>query len=340
MINIAVVGAGRMAVVRSLAFLAVSSNCRISIVAAKHLDRAQALADRLGCSRYTDDYHEILYENPDAVLIETPHLIQDHVTCWALESGLHVMIGGCLATRSHVGLKIIRLATEHSLIVETGYESRYKDVWHIAESEIRSGKIGRVIAVRGTALFNADPDSWYYAETQSGGMIPTHLTYAFLNPIRTILGIPISVHGFANSKRTTGVNKVLHETCVVNLLFEDNVIGTLTGGYVKPLALEAWDVLFIGTDGYLEVKPGDLEPGSLIMQTASGETVSRSFSVNHAFVRQAQAFLDAISTGSGNVLNPPEDSLLDLIVAEAVVESIQSGTIVRPQPPIILPYDH
>ena len=38
------------------------------------------------------------------------------------------------------------------------------------------------------ALWNPDPDEWYYDQEASGGMPLTHMSYCYLNAVRWILG--------------------------------------------------------------------------------------------------------------------------------------------------------
>lgn len=328
MIKIAVVGAGRMARVRTNAFLASSKKCAICCVASKRIENAQALAREIGCHRFTDDYREILADRPDAVLIEVPHAAQDKSAPWALKSRLNVLIGGCLATNVTVGLQITRLADRNRLVIETGYEARYKQVWNVAKRYLKSGRVGEIIAVRSVALFNADPISWYYDEQQSGGMILTHMTYAFINPIRWIIGEPLKVSAFSNSRCERALDKVKHETCTANFLFKNDIIGNMTAGYVKPPGLDAWNILFLGARGSLEIRPGDLEPGSLTLYTKEGSVVSRSFATNNAFTRQAEAFLGSIAN-EDHGLNNAWDSLIDVRIAETVAESANRQATLR-----------
>jgi len=321
--KIAVIGAGHMARVRAKAFLSASESCEICCVASRHFRNTRKFAKEFNCTQYVDNYKEVLRFRPDILLIEVPHYVQDEISLWALESGLHTLIGGCLATNVSTGLKIAELADKHNLIVEAGYEARYKEAWRYAKKYLLNGKIGEIVAIRSIALYDADPHSWYYDENNSGGMILTHMTYAFINPIRWIFGRPIHISAFSNQKREISKNKVNHETCTANLLFNKKIICNMTAGYVKPKQLEAWKVSFIGLDGGMELKPGDMDPGSITIFSNHTHILTHNFSDKRdAFVEQARVFLSALADRNKNLcLNQPQESVIDVQISEIIAKS-------------------
>lgn len=332
MIKIAVIGTGKMANVRTRTFLSSPEECEICCVASKHIQNARVFAKGFGCQQYTDNYQELLRFKPDAVLIEVPHSIQDEIALWALKSGLHTLIGGCLATNIAMGIKIARLADEKDLIVETGYEARYKDVWCFAKEYLNNGKIGEIIATRSIALYDADPNSWYYNEKQSGGMVLTHMTYAFINPVRWIFGAPLFISAFSNNIREKGMGKVKHETCTANFLFKDDIVCNMTASYVKPKQLDAWKINFLGSDGSIDIFPGDMNPGSLTIYSDEQVTLTQNFSgQNNAFEKQAKVFLSAIG-GNNQCLNQAWDSILDIQISEAIVKAAENKTTLEFNP--------
>jgi predicted dehydrogenase len=199
-IRLAIIGAGFMARRRARAFLATQS-VELCGVASAHQSSAEVFGTELGIKHCFDDYRHLLKLKPDAVLVEVPHGIQDEVVTWALECGLHVFIGGPLSLTSEGGREIQKIAKERRLIVEAGFEARYKAVWEKARNMIHQGDIGAIVTVRSIALWDAKPESWYYQQSLSGGMPLTHLTYAFLNPIRWLLGEPLYISAFANQIR-------------------------------------------------------------------------------------------------------------------------------------------
>jgi predicted dehydrogenase len=312
-IRLGVIGAGTMAERRARAFM---DTRRVTIcgIASRRLDRAQRLGSILGCEACFDDVESLRATHPDAVLIEVPHRVQDALTFWALDAGLNVLIGGCLATSTEAGERIRELAQRKALVVEAGYEARYKAVWEAARRLVLAGDLGVPVAIRSIALFSANPSSWYYNERESGGMPLTHMTYTFINPARWIFGEPEVVSAFANRLVETSDDRVAEETCTANLLFRHALIGNMTAGYVSAGGTW-WSFMVVGSEGVLDVNPGDMDRGEYYLHRGKRTEYRRFDDTPDPFVRQAHAFLD------GACLNTPEHTLGDLRVAEAIVRS-------------------
>lgn len=326
-IRLAVVGAGFMARRRARAFLA-TGRVQICGVAARHLASAQRFAAEIGAGASCAGFRDLREQGPEAVLVEVPHAAQDEIVTWALGEGLHVLLGGPLSATLAGGEAIGRSAEERGLIVECGYEARYKAVWETARERIVQGELGRPVAVRAVALWPGKPESWYYDQRQSGGMPLTHMTYAFLNPLRWLFGDPTHVSAFANRKRHTDRDKVIEETCVANLLFPDDVLGTLLAGYVDPGAGDAWSVTVLGTEGALEIHPTEMDNGRWTLTRGTEKTTCDFADSQDAFEVQANAFLDSLG-GPNRCRNRPADCLADLRLAEAISEAARERRTVE-----------
>jgi myo-inositol 2-dehydrogenase / D-chiro-inositol 1-dehydrogenase len=332
-IDIAVVGAGPMARRRVRALLG-TGNAHITGVAAAHLTSASAFATELGVEHYVDDYRRLSEDDPEAVLVEVPHAVQDEVVAWALGAGLHVLVGGPLSRTSTGGLAILRAARERRLVVEAGYEARYKRCWERARELIATGALGDVVVVRAIALWDAPPDSWYYRQSLSGGMPLTHMTYAFLNPLRWLLGEPTHVSALANRVRRRGPDDVTEETCVANLAFGDGPIGSLTAGYVRSGGEESWSVSIVGTEATLDLHPTEMNNGRLRLTTSLADVMEDFSTAPDAFALQAEAFLATLA-GEDRCRNTPADTLGDLVLAETIVTSARDlRTVACPAPAV------
>lgn len=315
--RIAIAGAGNMARARGRAFL--DSGAQICSVAARHEASARACAAELNCSCYYDDYRRLAENGPDAILIETPHKIQDEIALWALDAGFDVLIGGCLASGLEQGQQIVDRAQQRGQIVEAGYQRRYHPVWEESRRLVRGGSLGDPIMAISMALWNADPEQWYYDQEASGGMPLTHLSYCYMNAIRWILGSPQTVTAMANRKAQTGEGKVLEESCSASIGFANGAIAAATASYAGPAAMLDADTRFVCTRGGLQITEDTL---TVFRQDGKEE---RSFkNTPSPFVRQAGAFLAALDSRT-LVHNPPVDAMLDIGIAAALSRSVRSG---------------
>lgn len=335
MIRIAVAGAGNMAHIRTCALLN-TNNVELCGVAARHLESAKKFADNFHISFATTDYRELIKQKPDAILIELPHKIQDEVVLWSLNNKLHTLIGGCLATTSQVGKQIATLADQKKLVVECGYEARYKPCLRYVKEQLDTKFIGAPCLIEAIALWDAPRDSWYRKQDESGGMPVTHMTYAFLNPLRWFFGEPLRLSAMANRVKQINLDSVNEETCLVNLQFPDDLLVSLTAGYVTAPMTQHWKLEIFGSEGMLEIHPGDLDSGYVRHHTKEHEIVTHSFSDSeNAFDIQAKVFIDSISAAENNAdktsskcLNLAQDSIKDIELAEAIVHSTKSYKVI------------
>lgn len=321
--RIAVIGAGTMARVRTKAFLA-TNKATICGVASRTLSSAQELGGELGCAECFSDYQRLAETSPDAVLVELPHSAQDRAVLWALDQGLHVLIGGCLASSSIAAEQIRAIAAGKRLVVEAGYEARYSAVWEATKQRVADGSLGKIAVVRGTALWDGDPESWYCQQGVSGGMPLSHMTYCFINPVRWILGDPLCVSAFSNRIKHTAAGMIDEETCVANFQFGDSVICNMTASFIKPGDVPGWSVLFLGTEGAVEISP----LSNVVTIYRDGRTATEDFSsARDAFEVQAEVFLAAMD-GQEGCRNTPGETVGDIRTAEAIVASSRQKTTI------------
>jgi len=132
--RLAVIGAGRMAG-RRLEALMATGDVVLCGVAARTRVSALALSDRFGGAPAFDDYRALAATDPQVVLIETPHQVQDAAARFAVDRSWHLLLGGPLAMTVQAGRKLARAAARRGLVVEAGFEARYKPVWATARAE-------------------------------------------------------------------------------------------------------------------------------------------------------------------------------------------------------------
>ena len=166
--RIAIVGAGNMARARGRAFLD-TGRAEICGVAARRAQRAESCAAELGCDVFCDDFRRLGEARPDAILIEVPHRVQDEVSIWALDAGYDLLVGGCLASSVENGRQIAEMAARNSRIVEAGFQRRYDPAWEEIQRLVAGGELGAPVMAVTTALWNPDPDEWYYDQEDEWG---------------------------------------------------------------------------------------------------------------------------------------------------------------------------
>lgn len=316
--RIAIAGAGGMARARGQALME-TGRTEICALASRRLQSARACAAELGCDVYLDQYQRLADSDPDAILIEVPHRVQDEIALWALEAGFDVFIGGGLASSVEQGERIAAAAARSGRIVEAGYQGRYNAVWEETRRLVQSDELGEPVMAVTMAFWRGDPASWYFDQKESGGMPLTHLSYCHSNAVRWILGTPVSVSAMANQKVVTAPERVDEESCGVLVGFESGAFASATVSYVRPEGMPDAHPRFVCAYG-----------GILVDQAQNTITVSRGDQVEQiaiaaepsALVHQAACFLEALDTREPG-RNPPQEALVDLRIAAAVSLSAQ-----------------
>jgi predicted dehydrogenase len=322
-LRLGMIGAGRMAR-RRLAAMLQTRRVMLCGVAARHADSARRMADEFGGAPAVTDYRELAATRPAAVLLEVPHNVQDAAALWVVEQGWHLLLGGPLATTSAAAAALEAAAQARGVIVEAGFEARYKPVWECARALIEAGRIGRITAGSGVALWPADPSSWYYDEELSGGMPLTHMTYCFLNPLRWLLGEPRVAGALANRLVHTSPRHVREESCVALLDFPGDVPVSLTASYLRAAVHQSWNVRLSGTRAVLEIEPDEAGPGRLrVLEGDASEELVFAASAD-GFDRQAAAFLETIAGGDA-CRNRPRDCRGDIAAVEAIRRLTSAG---------------
>lgn len=330
--RIAIAGAGRMARARGRALLA-TGQAEICAVAARHAETARACAAELGCRRCYADYCRLAEADPDVLLIEVPHRVQDQIALWGLEAGLDLLIGGSLASCSASGARIAALAASSGRIVEAGYQRRYDPAWEEMRRLIRSGELGEPIMAVSAALWNPEPHSWYYDQEASGGMPLTHLSYCYLNATRWILGEPVAVSAMANRKVHKAPGQVAEESCAVCIEFAGGAFASATASYAGPAGMGSPEPFFLCAAAGIQVEPETAGRASFTLFPRQGGSEVRSFQSDPpALVRQARAFLQALESRRAG-RNPPDDALVDVQIAEAIsLAARQRQVVLLPAP--------
>lgn len=312
--KLAVAGSGQMAGIRAEAFAKVPG-VEFMGVASRSLDHAQALATKLG-GVGASSYEELLAWRPDALLVELPHKVQDEVVHAALKADTHVLIGGPLAMTGSTARQVVADSSARGLVVEAGYEARYKKIWHTTRELLPA--IGPLVSIRAVAQVQLEPSSWYYSEQLSGGLAITHLSYCFINPLRWLLGSPEVLAARATRKSQTSPDTIRQETCAVLMEFPGNTPCTLVGGYVLPAGPQAWELDLVGVTGRIILRPGgNADPGSLTLFRPGESKQTYVPSDNASFEAQAASFVAAVR-GEGSVLNPAADAVLDVELCDII----------------------
>lgn len=159
MVNVGVIGCGKIAQVRHLPEYAANPNVRIVGLFDRSHDRAQQLAVQYGAKAY--DTAEELLADPDidAVSICVANAAHAEYTIAALQAGKHVLCEKPMATTIEDCERMVAVAREQGKKLMIGQNQRLAAAHVKARELVEQGAIGRVIAFR-TTFGHGGPETW------------------------------------------------------------------------------------------------------------------------------------------------------------------------------------
>jgi predicted dehydrogenase len=134
-------------------------------------EKLQRQAGELGCKGFID-YHDLLAEKPQVVLISLPHSLHARVTLEALKAGCHVLVEKPMAISVQECREMLETAEKlHRHLVVTESAS-FTPGAMLTGRKFKAGNLGRFFT--GSILnerfyFHSDRPAWFLDPTTSGG---------------------------------------------------------------------------------------------------------------------------------------------------------------------------
>ncbi|WAJ29152.1 Gfo/Idh/MocA family protein [Antarcticirhabdus aurantiaca] len=210
-LGVGLIGTGFMGKTHGLAFnLAARAfdlpmRVELAALADIRLDAARAAADRLGFSRATDDWRDLLTDpSVQVIAITTPNALHKEMALAAIAAGRHVYCEKPLAPTLADCREMTDAAERAGLVTQVGFNYLRNPLIALAKDIIDSGEIGEIRSVRAIHAedFMADatiPWSWRLDPAGGGGAIAdigSHIVAALrhlVGPVRRVLG-QLSTH--------------------------------------------------------------------------------------------------------------------------------------------------
>ena len=128
---------------------------------------ADDLCRRFG-GKFFDDYHKLLEEDLDAVIVCSANADhKEHVTA-AAEAGKAVLCEKPIATTVEDGQEMIEACEKAGVKFGIAFPCRYIPAVRRAKEAVESGQIGRIIGIKGTN-HGSMPGGWFTQKEKSGG---------------------------------------------------------------------------------------------------------------------------------------------------------------------------
>jgi predicted dehydrogenase len=339
-LRIAVAGAGAIGR-RHIALVAQHERCELAGV----VDPAPGVADaakEFGVALYASLAELFAYERPDGVIVATPNSLHVEHGLACVAAGVPALIEKPLADSVETARRLCEAAERAGVRLLTGHHRQHSAIMTQAVDIMRSGRLGRLVAIVGTALF-CKPDSYFDAapwrRQPGGGPILINMIHEIGN-LRALCGEIAEVQAFgSNAVRGFSVE----DTAAVNLRFANGALGTFMLSDTAASA-RSWEqtsqedkvypaypdedcYVVAGTDGSLEIP-------TMRLRTYAG-TAERSWHRPFAsetlalervdpLQRQLENFC-AVIRGEAEPVVTARDGLQNLRVIEAIRRAVAGG---------------
>lgn len=159
MLNIGIIGCGKIAQVRHIPEYDVNKNCRLVGFYDRSLSRAEEMVQKYGGVAY-GSYQELLEnEEIDAVSVCVPNHLHAEITIAALHSGKHVLCEKPMATTISDCEAMVMAAEKAGKKLLIGHNQRLTPAHKKAKKLIEEGLIGDIITFK-TTFGHSGPETW------------------------------------------------------------------------------------------------------------------------------------------------------------------------------------
>ena len=333
MINVGIIGAGRIGQVHARSILTGVPEARILAIADPYMKPAVAeWAKSVGIEGVYTDHRKILDdERIDAVLICASTTLHAQLSLEAIAAGKHIFCEKPI-DQSVAKIEEVKAALEASpkkLVYQVGFNRRYDHNYRAMRKAVQEGKIGEVQFVRVSSRDPEPPPAEYVS--LSGGMFMDMMIHD-LDMVRYLSGqeiVEVYAQGACLIDPAIGEAGDV-DTVAINLKLANGALATIDGSRKAVYGYDQRGEVF-GSKGCI-VNANDSE-SNVVISTVDGVTgekplwffLERYMGSYQAEVRE---FIDCILNNQDPVVGI-EDGLVSIKLALACAKSMKENRPVR-----------
>jgi predicted dehydrogenase len=344
-VGIAVAGAGLIGL-RHIEEIRKSGSAALAAVV-DVAPKAASIARDAGVPLYGSLAELFAAGRPDGIILATPNQLHVEQALACIAADVPVLIEKPVASTLADGVRLWQAADKAGARVLVGHHRRHSPILRKAVEIVRSGVLGTLVGVMGSAVFyKPDAEGYYdganaWRRAPGGGPILLNMIHEVGN-LRAMVGEIVAVQAFT-SNATRGFE--VEDTVAISLRFANGALGSFllsdTGASPKSWeqtsqenkAYPAYDedaYTLVGTLGSLGVPTmrlryyeNEAERSWFKPFTTRAETIERT----DPLARQIEHFA-AVIRGEAEPLVTCRDGLANLRVTEAIAEAARTGRIV------------
>jgi predicted dehydrogenase len=285
-------------------------------------------------------------QRPDGVILATPNRLHVAQALECIAAGVAALVEKPVADSVEEGVRLCDAAERAHAKILVGHHRVHSPLLATARAIVQSGKLGRLVAVTGSAMFYK-PDGYFdeapWRRQPGGGPILINLIHEIGN-LRALCGEIVAVQALAsNAVRGFPVE----DTVAVGLRFANGALGTFMLSDTAASA-RSWEQTSQENPSYATYPDEDCyvvvgTEGSLAVPTMRLKTYARKedrswwkpFEMSVAPIERKDplerqlAHFCAVIRGEASPRVTARDGLANLRVTEAIAEAARSGKTIR-----------
>ena len=284
-------------------------------------------------------------DRPDGVILATPNRMHVDGGLECVAAGVPVLVEKPIGDTVGGALRLVEAGERAGVPILTGHHRNHSPLLVEAREIVRSGRLGSIVAVVGTALFHK-PDDYFDAgdgwrRLPGGGPILLNLIHE-VNNLLALVGDVVRVQAVA-SNATRGFP--VEDTAAMIFTFANGALGTFLLSDTAASA-RSWEqtsrenmsyASYDDEDCYhIAGTAGSLSVPTMRVRTFPGapswyepfDTSTASVDRSDPLANQVRHFVDVIR-GEAEPICSGRDGLRTLVVVDAVVEAARSGAPVE-----------
>lgn len=332
MIDIAVIGTGRIGSHHVRALAEDVPAARVVAVVDPALDRARALAERHGIPHALPSLDQALDLNSlDAVVVSTPLPTHRPLIEQAAAAGLHVFTEKPVAASVAETRAALEATEAAGVVFQVGFNRRFAEPWAAAHAAVAAGEIGEIHRLhsltRDPGPFTADP-----ARIPAGTIVRETLIHDF-DVISWFMGgaAPVRVHTAADALIVPSAREQgFLDTAVVTIRYDSGAIATAEASFSAVYGYDLRGEVF-GADGMVQmgspVSSGARRFAADGLHARTAGTDTERF--HDSYVAEFSAFCRAVEGEETPGRPTGADGLAAQVLADAALLSHAEGREVR-----------
>lgn len=263
-INIGVIGCGKIAQIRHLPEYAENTDCKIRALFDTNFERASNIAKQYDAIAY-NTVDELLQDQMiDAVSVCAANNAHAEISIKALKAGKHVLCEKPMATTIEDCEEMVRVAKERGKYLMIGQNQRLTKAHEKAKELIKSGMIGKVLTFRtvfghcGPETWSIDPGitSWFFDKKRAAMGAMADLGVHKTDLIQYLVGGKIvetrAVVTTLDKRGPDGAFIGVDDNAICIYTMDNGIIGTMTASWSYYGAEDNSTVLY-GTEGIMKI---------------------------------------------------------------------------------------